>query len=152
MRAVTPWPPLLRSLVYGLAGSLLEALFTSSVTSLGARRVEPHGPSTPWMVPIYGLAMPLFEPVHDRIRGRPPWQRGFVYATGILAVEWTSGRLFRRLTGRVPWDYGRAGLSVDGLIRLDYAPLWGALGLATERLHDLMTCRTPQNPPSQEDG
>ncbi|OGN87623.1 MAG: hypothetical protein A2X23_01110 [Chloroflexi bacterium GWC2_73_18] len=141
MRSVAPVPPLLRPLVYGLAGSLAEALFTSSVASFGARRPEPHGPSTPWMMPIYGLAMPLFEPVHERVRGRPAWQRGLVYAGGILAVEAASGWLFRRLTGRVPWDYGEAGLSVEGLIRLDYAPLWGALGLATERLHDAMTGR-----------
>lgn len=139
-------PPLGRFLAYGFAGSLLEALFTSAVASLGARRPEPHGPSTPWMVLIYGLAMPLFEPVHDRIRGRPAWQRGAVYAAGILAVEASSGWVFRRLTGSVPWDYGRAGLAVKGLIRVDYAPLWGALGLATERLHDAMTIR-PTRPP-----
>ena len=31
------------------------------------------------------------------------------------------------------WDYSQAKLNVDGLIRLDFAPFWFALGLFFER-------------------
>jgi hypothetical protein len=131
---------LARFLAYGLAGSLVEAAFTSLVASIGARRLRLSGPSTPLMVGLYGLALPLFEPLHDRLRGRPAWQRATVYAAGVIGVEALSGWAWRRRTGRVPWEY-RSGLAVDGVTRLDYAPLWGLLGLATERLHDALTGR-----------
>ena len=64
---------------------------------------------------------------------------------GILAVEYASGRLLRRVVGRAPWDYGDARLAVDGLVRLDYLPLWAAFGLGLERLHDLLTGRRPRD-------
>jgi len=127
-----------RFLVYGLAGSAAEALFTSAVASAGSGRVVLRGPSTPLMVPLYGLAMPLFEAVHDRIRERPAWQRGAIYAAGVIAVEAVSGLAWRRWTGSVPWEY-RSGLAIGGVTRLDYAPGWAILGLAAERLHDALT-------------
>lgn len=128
----------LRFLAYGLAGSLVESVLTTSVMSVGAGRLEARGPSTPWMLVLYGLALPLFEPVHDAIRERPAWQRGAVYATGIVALEALSGLSWRRATGEVPWEY-RSGLAIAGVTRLDYAPAWALIGLGAERLHDAMT-------------
>jgi len=122
---------------YGLAGSLVEAAFSSAVMSAGARRLVVRGPSTPLMVGLYGLALPLFEPLHDRVRGRPAWQRGAVYATGILAVEALAGATWRRWSGPVPWEY-RSGLAIGGVTRLDYAPAWAVAGLAAEVLHDAL--------------
>jgi hypothetical protein len=92
-------------------------------------------------VPVYGLAQPLFEPVHDAVRGRRAPVRAGVYGAGILAVEYASGRVLRRLVGRVPWDYGGARFAVDGLVRLDYLPLWALFGLGLERLDDLLRGR-----------
>ena len=134
--------PLTRFLAYGLAGSVAEGLFTSAVASVGAGRMVWRGPSTPLMVALYGLAMPLFEPIHDRVRSRPAWQRGAVYAGGILAAEAAAGLAWRRWTGRVPWEY-RSGLAVAGVTRLDYAPAWAFVGLAAERLHDALTVNQP---------
>jgi hypothetical protein len=122
-----------------MVGSLVEAAFTTTTFSARSSRPVLRGPSTPWMVPIYGLAMPLFEPVHDRLRSRPAWQRGLAYAAGILAVEGLTGWALRRLTGRCPWDYsGRSPLALGGLVRLDYSPLWALTGLGAERLHDAL--------------
>ena len=143
-RAIRGWPPARRFLAYGLAGSIAEALFTSAVASAGAGRIVRRGPSTPLMLALYGLALPLFEPVHDRVRGRPAWQRATVYAGGILAAEAMSGLAWRRWTGRVPWEY-RSGFAVAGLTRLDYAPAWALVGLAAERLHDALTEPGPRN-------
>jgi hypothetical protein len=130
----------LRFVAYGVVGTLVEGAFTSGVASVGARRVAVRGPSTPWMLALYGLALPLFEPVHDAVRDRPAWQRASIYALGIIAVEAVSGVVWRSATGKVPWEY-RSGLSIVGVTRLDYAPAWGAIGLATEWLHDAMTGR-----------
>jgi len=101
------------------------------------------------MVPIYGLAMPLFEPAHDRLRSRPAWQRGLAYAGGIIAVEGLTGWALRRLIGHCPWDYsGRSRLALAGLVRLDYAPLWALTGLGAERLHDALIESRPAGPSS----
>ena len=137
--------PGFRFLTYGVAGSAAEACFTSAVASVGAGRLVLRGPSTPLMVPLYGLALPLFEPLHDRLRGRPSWQRGAVYAVGVIALETFSGLVWRRWTGSVPWEY-RSGLAIGGVTRLDYAPGWAILGLAAERLHAILTPRPPAGP------
>ena len=121
-----------RFLVYGLAGWALDSLFVWLHT--GRRR-----PSSLLNVPVYGLAQPLFEPLHDRMRHRPPGLRAAVYGVGILGVEYASGRLLRRLLGSAPWDYGEARLGIGGgLVRLDYLPIWGLFGLGLERLHDFL--------------
>ena len=138
-RPAPPLPPVARFAAYGAAGSLVESAFTSVRLSIHGGRPALSGPSTAWMLPIYGLSLPLLEPVHDRIRSRPAWQRGAVYAGGIFAVEAAAGWMLRRATGNCPWDYtGRSPLSVAGLIRLDYAPFWALAGLGAERLHDLL--------------
>jgi uncharacterized membrane protein len=126
--------PRARFLAYGLAGWALDSLFVWAHT--GRRR-----PSSLLNVPVYGLAQPLFEPVHERIRRQPPALRATVYGAGTLVVEYASGRLLRRLVGRAPWDYSGARFAVDGLVRLDYLPLWAAYGLGLERFHDLLTGR-----------
>lgn len=126
--AVTPFR---RSLVYGLAGWALDSLFVAAHT--GRRR-----PSSLLNIPVYALAQPLFEPVHDRVRRRHVAVRGAAYGVGILGVEYASGRLLRRASGKAPWDYGRARFAVDGLVRLDYLPLWSLFGLGLERLHDVL--------------
>jgi uncharacterized membrane protein len=121
-----------RFLVYGLAGWAIDSLFVSTHT-------KQLRPSSLLNVPVYGLAQPLFEPVHDRIRERPLALRAALYGVGILAVEYTSGRVLRRLVGHAPWDYSHARCSIDGLVRLDYLPLWAAYGLGLERLHDFLS-------------
>jgi uncharacterized membrane protein len=129
---------LARFAAYGLAGWVADSLFVAAHT--GRRR-----PSSLLNVPVYGLAQPLFEPVHDRLRGRHVVLRGTVYGLGILGVEYASGRLLRRVAGAAPWDYGRTRFAVDGLVRLDYLPLWAAFGLGLERLHDTLIGGCPND-------
>lgn len=43
-----------------------------------------------------------------------------------------------------PWDYSHAKTNIDGVIRLDYAPLWMAAGLLFERI--LIRCNTSESP------
>lgn len=118
-----------RFAVYGLAGLAAELAFT------GARG---HPRTSLWMFPVYGLAQPLFEPVHDALRSRPSAVRAVAYAAGFSAVEYASGRVLRRLRGAAPWDYSHARWNLDGLVRAGYAPVWALTGLGFERLHDLL--------------
>lgn len=129
LRLSRPWT---RFVAYGVAGWAVDSLFVFAHT--GRRR-----PSRLLNIPVYGLAQPLFEPVHDRIRHRPPVVRAAIYGAGFLGVEYASGRALRRLVGSAPWDYDTARLGIDGLVRLDYFPLWAAYGLVLERLHDALT-------------
>ena len=134
---------LIRSLIYGLLGWCFEIVWTALPT---ARPVDWRlkGWTYLWMLPIYGLIGPLYEPVHRLLRGVAWPLRAVVYATGFMSVEGLTGRLLIRLTGRCPWDYtGRARWQIGGVIRLDYPPVWAGLGLALEPLHDALVRLTP---------
>lgn len=89
------------------------------------------------MFPIYGLAV-FLEPIHDRIRSRPFYIRGGVYTFIIFLIEYFTGLALKILTGICPWDYSGSRFSVNGFIRLDYAPAWFAAGLLFEKLHDAL--------------
>jgi hypothetical protein len=125
-----------RLVAYAAAGWGVDACFTA-LNSL--RRTGWPRRSSLWNAPLYALAQPLFEPVHDRLRGRASQPaRGLIYGAGILGVEYAVGRLFRRARGHAPWDYSYARWNVDGLVRADFLPLWALFGLALERLDDVL--------------
>ena len=84
---------------------------------------------------IYGMAAAL-QPFGRLLCRRNVLVRGSVYMMLIFATEYATGWFLRRL-GICPWDYSDAPLNIDGLIRLDYAPAWFAVGLLFER----NTCR-----------
>lgn len=79
-----------------------------------------------------------FEPIHDRIRAWPVIIRGGVYTLLIFIIEYLAGWTLQNIIGVCPWDYGDSTFSIDGFIRLDYAPAWFAAGLIFERIHDLL--------------
>ncbi len=130
-----------RAATYALLGWSTEVVFTA-VEALAhgeTRDARLRGHTYLWMAPIHALSVVLYERVHDRVRERPTAHRALTYALGILAVEYTTGRLIRRATGVIPWDYtGRTPLAIGGGVRLDYAPLWAAAGLALERVDDTL--------------
>lgn len=51
----------------------------------------------------------------------------------IFFGEFTFGMLLKRFQ-ICPWDYSGTPYNIDGVIRLDYAPLWFVLGLFYEFL------------------
>jgi hypothetical protein len=71
-------------------------------------------------------------------RPAPPLARAAVYGLLGCAME-----VLRRVAGEAPWDYRHARLNIDGLVRLDYLPLWALVGLGTEQLHDRLMRRRP---------
>lgn len=135
-----------RALAYGLAGWCSEVL-TTGIRSRGRDQDwRLTGTTYLWMLPIYGVAAVLFEPADTAARRArvPWWQRGLIWTAGIYVIEAASGEAIRHATGEVPWDYSRPrGAKPEpthwrGLVRPAYAPVWFAVGLGMERLHDLL--------------
>jgi hypothetical protein len=126
-----------RAAIYAGVGFAAEVAFSAIHDAARGRR--PRLRTSPWMLPIYALIQPLYEPLHDAMRGRVPAPvRAATYGIGIMTVEYASGRSLRALRGEAPWDYSYARRHIDGLVRPDYFPMWAAEGLALERLHDAL--------------
>jgi uncharacterized membrane protein len=127
----------IRFLIYGLLGWCLEVFWTG-LGSLLKGDVTLMAWTSIWMFPIYGLAI-ILEPIHDRLRNINIIIRGIVYTLIIFSIEYTTGSLLRLTLGVCPWDYNPSRFSINGLIRLDYAPVWFTAGLLFERVHDILT-------------
>jgi hypothetical protein len=132
--------------VYGLAGWCSEVLTTGLRSHGRDRDWRLTGTTYLWMLPIYGIGGLGFESAHmsARAAGWPWWQRAVGWTAGIYAVEALSGEAVRAITGEVPWDYARprgvrpVPTHWRGLVRPAYAPVWFAVGLGAERLHELV--------------
>lgn len=135
----------IRFVIYGLLGWCVEVVWTAVSERLRGQQRDWRllGHTSLWMFPLYGLLAPLYEPAHDFLQ---PWHwfmRGVVYALGIWAVEYASGWLLRRLTGKCPWDYSYLRGHLHGLIAWEFGPVWFAFGLALEPVHDSLVRLTP---------
>jgi hypothetical protein len=131
-----------RFLAYGVLGWTTEILYTAAHRARDTGVFgDLRGHTYLSMFPIYGLAAPLFEPVHSRMRDLPVTVRWPIYAVGILGIELACGAFLEWLTGSCPWDYTPDVASAwhfHGWIRYDYAVLWGFFGLALERAHNAL--------------
>ena len=132
-------------LICGLTGWGLEILLTSA-ESLAAGDLKLMGRTSIYMFPIYGMGV-LLGPIGrvvdrwlnaDREYGAIT-KRDWIFRHGILDMvliflaEYLTGSLLKSF-GVCPWDYTGRMLSVDGLIRLDFAPFWFGTGLLFEYL------------------
>lgn len=117
--------------ICGLTGWCMEILFTSA-GSLFKKDGRLIGQTSVWMFPIYGMAV-LIRPVYKVIKKLPALFRGGIYSLGIFTFEYLSGSLLKK-HHMCPWDYSDAATNIDGVIRLDYAPLWMLAGLLFERI------------------
>ncbi|MCI8417567.1 MAG: hypothetical protein HFI33_08775 [Lachnospiraceae bacterium] len=115
----------------GLTGWCLEVFWTG-LTSLQRRQMKLMGRSSFWMFPIYGTAA-LLGPISRLLKGKSIWLRGSLYTAGIYLVEFLSGSFLKR-RGMCPWDYSKARWNYQGVIRLDFLPIWFLTGLFYERL------------------
>lgn len=118
----------------GMLGWGLEILWTGFHSLLnGDSRLMGH--SSLWMFPIYGMAA-MISPVYSLLKPLNIIFRGLIYMLCIFAVEYVTGTILQGLH-LCPWDYSQAPYNINGVIRLDYAPLWFAVGLFFE----WMLCR-----------
>lgn len=126
-----------RFFIYGLLGWTMEIIWTGLGALLSGNLAMPAFTYL-WMFPIYGAGV-FLEALHDKIR---PWSwilRGFIWVAAIFFLEYASGLLLASLLGSCPWDYSAVSpYHIRGLIRLDYAPVWFAVGLGYEQIHDLL--------------
>lgn len=125
----------------GVAGWCLEVIFTSAESVLrGDWRLM--GRTSLLMFPIYGLGA-FLGPITRRLdlwiadgAIRPAdraVRHGMLYMVLIFLVEYTTGA-WLTTRGICPWDYSGRHSNVNGLIRLDFAPLWFGTGLLFENL------------------
>lgn len=126
-----------RFIFYGLLGWGLEIIWTGIGSAFqGDLRLAAN--TYVWMFPIYGLAI-FLEPVHNAIRLWPWFLRGFLWVILIWVLEYVTGGLIKTLVGVIPWDYtGYTRWEINGLIRLDMAPVWMVTGLLFEKVHDFL--------------
>lgn len=128
----------------GIAGWCLEVVFTS-MESLIMRDWRLMGKTSLLMFPIYGLGVflsPIGQAVDKWLRVEPGevltvkdrmLRHGILYMVLIFAAEYLSGT-WLRARGICPWDYSGRHSNVNGLIRLDFAPLWFLTGLLFEQI------------------
>lgn len=124
-----------RFFIYGFIGLTLEVTYTGLAALIRGDWSMP-GFTFLVMLPIYGLAV-FLEPVHERIRLLPWWERGLIYLFILWGIEYFSGFLLQVFLGKCPWDYTDP-LNIQGLITLRMAPEWFLAGLGFEVLHNAL--------------
>ena len=118
-------------LLCGSVGWNMEILWTGFHSLLSGQWTL-TGKSSLLMFPIYGCAA-IIAPLYSRISSLSFVYRGILYMTGFYLIEFISGSFLREI-GICPWDYSNAKTNINGVIRLDYAPLWMMAGLLFERV------------------
>jgi hypothetical protein len=135
----------LRILLYGLLGISGEVVFTSITASLLGWNRRPGRPPAPnwrlegysylWMLPFYAASGWLYERLTLALQagGVPLLARGVIYMAVFYAIEFVFGWLTERLIGVCPWDYREVTRwTWRGYVRLEFAPIWYALGILLE--------------------
>ena len=95
-----------------------------------------------WMLPIYALLI-FMEPLSFYLKPLPWFIRGVIYVFLLWIVEYLSGWLIRRITGRIPWDYSLARFHLHGVIRFDFFPFWFVFMLVAEWWSGKLIVLTP---------
>lgn len=117
--------------ICGLTGWCMEIIYTS-LGSFSKKDKTLTGNTSIWMFPIYGMASLIGE-LYPYIKKYPLLLRSGIYGIGIISFEYFSGSFLKKHK-LCPWDYSNAKLNINGLIRLDYLPLWMGAGLLFEHI------------------
>ena len=124
-----------RFIIYGLLGWNMEVLWTG-IASFSAENVNLIGHTSVWTFFIYGSAVFIFEPVYRIIADCNMFVRGCAWMALIFVIEFISGILLHSM-GIEAWHYN-CRFAVCGVIRLDYAPAWFAVGLIFEKVNQIL--------------
>ncbi|MCO4793456.1 MAG: hypothetical protein KC493_07085 [Bacteriovoracaceae bacterium] len=116
-------------LKFATFGVTAEIVFTSICENIELYKKKEKlnwsltGHSYIWMIPIYG-SISFFGPlVIVPLQEYPLIVRLLIFSIIIFIVEYITGWIIRKITGKVPWHYeGR--FAIHNLIRLDYLPVW----------------------------
>ncbi len=117
--------------ICGLTGWCLEILFTS-IGNSDRHDLRLIGQTSVWMFPIYGMAC-IIKPLYRYFK-KIPLSSGALSIPQVFSVfEYLSGSLLKK-HHLCSWDYSNAPTNINGVIRLDYAPVWMAAGLIFEKI------------------
>jgi hypothetical protein len=131
-------------LIFSVFGISMEIFWSAFIGYFSSKNPRLMGKSTLWMFPIYGSILFIVTLTSWVYGSYPWWFRGLIYMFLILIWEYFSGLFVRLLVGVSPWDYAKETsdgigspkkFNLDGLICLEYAPLWFILGLVAESLY-----------------
>lgn len=115
----------------GIIGWALEICWTG-IHSLENGRKDLMGNSSILMFPIYGCAA-IISPLSKLYKNCNTLVRGSIYMLHIYLGEYVYGRFLKKHQ-ICPWDYSKAKHQLEGLIRLDFIPVWFCTGLFYEKL------------------
>lgn len=115
----------------GAIGWCLE-IFWTGLGSLKKGKRKLMGQSSLWMFPIYGCAA-IISPLSRLYRNCNFLLRGLIYMFHIFLGEYIFGSMLKK-KDMCPWDYSASKYHVNGVIRLDYAPVWFLTGLLYEKI------------------
>lgn len=88
-----------------------------------------------WMIPVYaGATLYVVRPLSRLLRGQHVILRAAAFAVGITLFEGVAGVVYRPLLGFSVWTYVDSGAFWGGATSLRILPLWGIVGLFTERV------------------
>ena len=125
----------------GILGWCIEIVWTA-FNGIKSENNKFIGHTSIIMFPIYGLAS-VIKPLSKNLKNKkiPTVIRGTIYTIGIFTVELITGSILKK-TNNCPWDYSDKKYNINGVVRIDYAPLWFVVGLLFEKILDSKECRT----------
>lgn len=114
----------------GLLGWCIEIIWTG-FHSYAKDDKKMMGNTSILMFPIYGMAA-IIKPMYGILKKHCMFVRGIIYTIGIFVMEYSTGYILKK-KDKCPWDYSDSKYNISGLIRVDYAPAWFAVGLFFEK-------------------
>jgi hypothetical protein len=131
---------LMKFLKFATFGMTCEIFFTALVEVKNSIKNKTKinwalkGFSFIWMFPIYGLVALLGPIIIEPAQQFPFIIRLLIYTSIIFIVEYITGWVIRKMTGRCPWHYD-SGWQIHNLIRLDFTPFWMLFSALIEFLY-----------------
>ena len=124
----------------GILGWCIEIIWTA-FHGIKSKNNKFIGYTSIIMFPIYGLAS-VIKPISLKLKKMkmPTIIRGIVYSIGIFMVELITGSILKK-TNNCRWDYSEKKYNINGVIRIDYAPLWCIVGVIFEKMLNSKECR-----------
>ncbi|MBX7148977.1 putative ABC transporter permease [bacterium] len=119
-----------------------ESINTQPMWRIPGRDKRAMGYTFLWMLPIYALLI-FLEPISKMLAQTPLMVRGGLYVLGLWFVEYTTGFLIKKISGRCPWDYSASRYNLHGFIRFDFFIFWLVFMLVAEKLTVKFIALTP---------
>lgn len=126
-------------LLFAFLGVSFEVLWVSILDFINQRNKKLKGHSSIWMYLVYGCSYFVILFVTTYFGQYNFFIRGLIYMFLFYLIEFTSGFILKKSMDAAPWDYALTKkYHFNGLICLEYAPLWFFAGLTAETFYLFM--------------